>query len=52
MDIRPPHGSGVDAVEAIQDPRSCNSWERRTNEITNALIRTLHPKQSSCADIG
>jgi len=29
-----------------------HSWERGTNENTNGLIRRLHPKKSSFADIG
>lgn len=29
-----------------------HSWERGTNENTNGLIRRLHPKRSSFADIG
>ena len=32
--------------------RPYHSWERGTNENTNGLIRRLHPKQSSFADIG
>lgn len=31
--------------------RPYHSWERGTNENTNGLIRRLHPKQSSFADI-
>ena len=29
-----------------------HSWERGTNENTNGLIRRLHPKKSSFAEIG
>jgi IS30 family transposase len=29
-----------------------HSWERGTNAYTTGLIRRLHPKQSSCAEIG
>jgi len=32
--------------------RPYHSWERGTNENTNGLIRRLHPKKSSFADIG
>jgi transposase, IS30 family len=32
--------------------KAYHSWERGTNENTNGLIRRLHPKQSSFADIG
>lgn len=39
--------SGVDVYFA----RPYHSWERGTNENTNGLIRRLHPKQSSFADI-
>jgi len=32
--------------------RPYHAWERGTNENTNGLIRRLHPKKSSFADIG
>ena len=32
--------------------RPYHSWERGTNENTNGLIRRLHPKKSSFAEIG
>ena len=40
--------AGIDVFFA----RPYHSWERGTNENTNGLIRRLHPKQSSFADIG
>jgi IS30 family transposase len=41
-------GSGL----LVYFARPYHSWERGTNENTNGLIRRLHPKQSSFADIG
>ena len=40
--------AGIDVFFA----RPYHSWERGTNEHTNGLIRRLHPKQSSFAEIG
>ena len=40
-------GTGMDVFFA----RPYHSWERGTNENTNGLIRRLHPKKSSFADI-
>lgn len=40
-------GSGLDVFFA----RPYHSWERGTNENTNGLIRRLHPKKSSFAEI-
>ena len=40
--------AGIDVFFA----RPYHSWERGTNAYTNGLIRRLHPKQSSCAEIG
>jgi len=40
--------AGIDVSVA----RPYHSWERGTNEHTNGLIRRLHPKQSSFAEIG
>ena len=40
--------AGIDVFFA----RPYHSWERGTNENTNGLIRRLHPKQSSFAEIG
>lgn len=43
------------AIKAHMDvffARPYHSWERGTNENTNGLIRRLHPKKSSFAEIG
>jgi IS30 family transposase len=40
--------AGIDVFFA----RPYHSWERGTNENTNGLIRRLHPKKSSFAEIG
>ena len=41
-------GAGIDVFFA----HPYHSWERGTNENTNGLIRRLHPKKSSFANIG
>ena len=41
-----------DAVLDVFFAYPYHSWERGTNENTNGLIRRLHPKKSSFADIG
>lgn len=43
---------GRDAGIDVFFAHPSHSWERGTNENTNGLIRRLHPKKSSFADIG